>query len=137
PLPFTRDGRARASLRACRRSAAPLAAAAAIPASGSEGPRRVGGRLPSSPGANAAHSSRPPLGGRPRPNFTCRGFLGGKEAPELFKSSVPLLCEGPPGLTECLPLLEEAVVVPGAIEIHVVGEANQSRELLGSGALSG
>src|SRR5207247_6793579 len=96
--------------------------------------RRVGGRLLSSPGANAAHSSRPPLGSRPRSNFTCRGFLGGKEAPELFKSSVPLLCEGPPGLTECLPLLEEAVEVPGAIEIHVVGEANQSRELPGSGA---
>src|SRR6058998_708372 len=96
--------------------------------------RRVGGRLPSSPGSNATHSSRPPLGGRPRPNFTCRGFLGGKEAPELFKSSVPLLCEGLPGLTECLPLSEEAVVVPGAIEIHVVGEANQSRELPGSGA---
>src|SRR5438128_3388839 len=74
------------------------------PASGSEGPRRVGGRPPSSPGSNATHSARPPLGGRPRPNFTCRGFLGGKEAPELFKSSVPLLCEGLPGLTECLPL---------------------------------
>src|SRR5439155_21314001 len=74
------------------------------PASGSQGPRRVGGRLPSSPGSNATRSSRPPLGGRPRPNFTCRGFLGGKEAPELSKSSVPLLCEGLPGLTECLPL---------------------------------
>src|SRR5206468_13114600 len=96
--------------------------------------RRVGGRLLSSPGSNATRSSRPPLGGRPRPNFPCRGFLGGKEAPELLKSSVALLCEGPPGLTECLPLSEEAVVVPGAIEIHVVGEANQSRELLGSGA---
>src|SRR5881396_4010668 len=67
--------------------------------------RRVGGRLLSSPGSNATHSSRPPLGGRPRSNFTRRGFLGGKEAPELFKSSVPLLCEGLPGLTECLPLL--------------------------------
>src|SRR5256886_8607433 len=57
------------------------------PASGSEGPRRVGGRLPSSPGSNATRSSRPPLGGRPRPNFKCRGLLGGKEAPELFKRS--------------------------------------------------
>src|SRR5947199_10514684 len=98
------------------------------------GSRRVGGRLPSSPGSNATHSSRPPLRGRRRPNSTCRGFLGGKEAPELFKSSVPLLCEGPPGPTECLPLSEEAVVVPGAIEIHVVGEAKQSRELPGCGA---
>src|SRR5213593_1569845 len=96
--------------------------------------RRVGGRLLSSPGSNATHSSRPPLGGRPRPNVTCRGLLGSKEAPELFKSSVPLLCEGPPGLTECLPRLEEAVEVSGAIEIHAVGEANQSRELPGSGA---
>src|SRR5438093_10473492 len=86
-----RNGRASASLRAVVESRLPSQRPRPSPASGSEGPRRVGGRLPSSPGSNATHSSRPPLGGRPQPNFTCRGFLGGKEAPELFKSSVPLL----------------------------------------------
>src|SRR2546425_8759672 len=57
-----------------------------------------------------------------------------QEGPRAFQILGPSAPRGPPRLLKRLPLFEEAVVVPGAIEIHVVGEANQRRELPGSSA---
>src|SRR2546426_618097 len=49
----------------------------------------------------------------------------------LLEASRHPLSENPPGLFERFPLLEEIVVSPRAVEIHVVREAHKGRELPG------